>query len=215
MVAIVVGAWGGYTLYDNIANKEARTEASVEQVVNRGVTLNVPALTTYAAMDDATILSTITAAGFTYADMNTINNSSEANIDIMKLPSDVTLTDAMVAYAKGITSLDGKEAAKYLSGSWRLIVSRSEYFDMRVKYADFTSGSSDAAVTNAMTTQGFDPSTVTDSGTDTSGNTYKTGTVVIGAATYAWSISVCPLSYVYSNDGLPATAQYVGVRLYA
>lgn len=214
IAAAIVGIWGGYTLYDNIANSQARSEAEVSAVVNRGVTMNTPVLSTYVGLDDATILANMTAAGLTYFDMNSINTSSTSSLDIFKLPSDVTVADAAVTYAKGISSLKANEAAKYLSGSYRLTISRSEYFDMKMKYADFSSGSTETALANALTAQGFASTTLVSSGTDTSGNLYQTGTMDIGGATYGWSVSVCPLSYVYSIDGLPSNAQYVGVRIY-
>lgn len=85
--------------------------------------------------------------------------------------------------------------------------------DIKVKYADFKSGSAEAAIQSAMTTEGWTGSTLGDSGIDSSGNTYQQGTISIAGTTYNWSVSVCDLSAVYSVDGLPANAQYVGIRL--
>jgi hypothetical protein len=64
-----------------------------------------------------------------------------------------------------------------------------------------------------MQSQGFTAAEVTSSGTDSSNNTYKTGTTIVDDETYTWQIYVCPLSDIYKVDGFPDTAQYVGIHL--
>lgn len=39
-----------------------------------------------------------------------------------------------------------------------------------------------------------------------------TGNVEVGGITYAWKISALPLNEVYSVNGLPEDAIYVGIR---
>ncbi len=51
---------------------------------------------------------------------------------------------------------------------------------MRVKYADFSSGSVEAAVQTAIASEGFDPATVGEMAVDESGNTFQEGTVDVG-----------------------------------
>jgi len=207
----------GLHLYDVLINSQVRQEATVEQTINRGVTLDLPVLDTYVSSANSDISAALTAAGYAIIDMNTIpgvsNAGASGSLDLVKLPSDVTVADAAITYAKGISSLSGEDAARYLSGSWRLTVDRPSSVDMKVKYADFTSKAATTAIQSAITTEGWDKGTLGDSGIDASGNTYQNGTITIDGAIYNWSVSVCPLSAVYSNSGLPSDALYVGIRL--
>jgi hypothetical protein len=217
VAAAVFGILIGLHLYDVFINSQVRQEATVEQTINRGVTLDLPILDTYVSASNADISAALTAAGYTTIDMSTIPGASSAAssgaLDVIKLPSDVTVADAAIAYAQGISSLSAEDAARYLSGSWRLTVDRSSGVDMKVKYADFASKTAATAIQSAITTEGWAKSTMGDSGVDASGNTYQNGTITLDGATYNWSISVCSLSEIYSNSGLPTDALYVGVRL--
>lgn len=217
VAAVFFGILIGLHAYDVLINSQVRQEATVEQTINRGVTLDLPVLNTYVSSANADISASLTAAGYTIIDMSTIPGASSSGasglLDLVKLPSDITVADAAITYAKGISSLSGEDAARYLSGSWRLTVDRSSGIDMKVKYADFASKTTAAAIQNALTTEGWDKSTMGDSGVDASGNTYQNGTITLNGATYNWSVSVCPLSAIYNNSGLPSDALYVGVRL--
>ena len=54
---------------------------------------------------------------------------------------------------------------------------------------------------------------IVDSGTDSAGNTYRSGTIKANGTAYDWRVSAIPLSSVYKIKGLPDTAIYVGVRM--
>ncbi len=214
VAAAIIGIWLGVSVYSNAANSAKEEAASIDSSINRGVTLDSPVLVNYVTYTDDELTQSFTDAGFTIFDLSTVSSSSQTEYNIIKLPSDITLADAAVAYSTGISNLSASQAAKYLSGSWQLTVNRDNGFEMKLRYADFSSDTADSAVASAMTTQQFSGATVTDSGVDSSGNTYQTGTVSIAGENYSWQVSACPLSYVYSNDGLPSSAQYVGVRIY-
>lgn len=215
-VILVVAAFFGvrmaHSLDYNVAHHSDRVKEQVQAEIDRGVAQDVPVLSGYAGMDDDAILQSMTDAGFTYVDMNEINGTGEATIDVIKLPSDMTVDDAAAAYTDGVSSLDNITAAKFLSGSWRFMAVRDSGYSYSVKYADFSSGGPEAAVQAAVQAQGFADSSMGDAGVDDNGNTFQEGSIDIDGSTYAWSISACSLSDVYSVRGMPDDAQYVGVR---
>lgn len=215
-VILVVAAFFGmrmaHSLDYNVAHHSDRVKEQVQAVIDRGVTQDVPVLSDYRGMEDDAILQSMTDAGFTYVDMNEINGTGEATIDVIKLPSDMTVDDAAAAYTDGVSSLDNLTAAKFLSGSWRFMAVRGTGYSYSVRYADFSSGSAQDAVNAAVSAQGFAESNLGDSGVDDNGNTFQNGTIDIDGSTYAWSVSACALSDVYTVNGLPDDAQYVGVR---
>ena len=110
-------------------------------------------------------------------------------------------------YVQGIDKLSAGDAVKLLKGAWTLTVSRKAGDDMRLRYADFASGT--------MQVEGLENAEVTDSGVDDSGNTYQAGVVSTDNGTYNWRVSVIELDEVYDISGLPNTAFYVGIRFTA
>lgn len=217
-VIVAVAAIGGgiffFNVSDEINNAPLREAEATEAALNREVALNLPVLPSLVQLDDPSILALFTEAGYTIYDLNSANQAEGTGFDVIKLPEGVDLIDAGVLYSKGITNLSSSEAARLLNGSWRMTVSRSGYVSMSVKYADFTSGGVDAAVQNAIISQGLAESVPTDSGVDSAGNTFQSGQIDINGTIYQWRVSACPLLDFYSIDGLPDTGAYVGIRLY-
>ena len=111
--------------------------------------------------------------------------------------------------------LSAGDAVKLLKGAWTLTVSRTAGDDLRLRYADFASGTIEKAVQRAMQVEGLENAEVTDSGVDDSGNTYQAGVVSTDNGTYNWRVSVIELDEVYDISGLPNTAFYVGIRFTA
>ena len=215
VAAAVIGGTLASKGIDQILHSDERNAATVESNISRGVSYDLPDMASLISLDDATILQTFTDAGFTTYDFV---QEGETGIDVMKLPSDVTLADAAVAYAGGIGSMNAVNASKYLVGSWRFTCDRGDYTDMRVRYADLQAASADEAIANAMESEGWvdgETVAVTDKGVDEVGNTYTEGTVTTDSGTFTWRISACDLDEVYSIAGLPETAQYVGIRMTA
>ena len=213
-IALVLGVVMARNFNHSVVHSSDRTAERVEKIINRGIEQQVPILTGLLWCDDATLLSSFDDAGFTYVDMNEINGTTDASLDILKLPSDMSVEEADSAYTKGISSLDSDTAAKLLSGCWRFTVVRDDGFSYTVKYADFSSETGENAVKKAVEAQGFADSEVTESGVDDNGNTYENGTIEVDEETYNWSVSACNINDVYSVTGLPENAQYVGVRIY-
>ncbi|MEG0503714.1 MAG: teichoic acid transporter [Raoultibacter sp.] len=214
VIAIGIGGFFGFKAIDEVINAPARAAASVQENLTRNVALDLPSLPTLITYSIDDIRATFDQAGFTIYDMTDEEIAAVAvGLDYFKLPSDMTLADAMLLYSQGIQNLSAVDAAKILNGSWRMTGDWSSGIDLGLWYADFASGSIEASIQNAMVAEGFDTSTLGESGIDGSGNTYQSGTIDIDGYTYTWKISVCPLSGVYDVDGLPESANYVGIRL--
>jgi len=189
----------------------ADSEENVQRQLSRSVNLDLPDLKQLVKMSDEDIMSSLTAAGDTIYDKA---DEGAIGLDIVKLPSDVTLVDAASYYATGISKLDAASAAKILKGSWTLATTVSGTRSIKVHYADFESGSLDAAVSKAVATEfSGDGVTLGALGTDDSGNTYQSGTIAIDGTTYNWTVSACLLSEVYSVKEFPSNAVYVGVKI--
>lgn len=215
VVAAVLGFRYAYKVDYNILHHSERVQEQVQAQLERDVSQDVPQLTSYANLDDAAILQSMSDAGFTYVDMNEINGTGDASIDVIKLPSDMSATEAALAYTSGVSQLDNLTAARFLSGSWRFMAMHDSGTSYTVRYADFSSGSAQAAVDAAVSAQGFAESNLGDAGIDDNGNTFQRGTIDLDGSSWEWSVSACSLSDVYSVTGLPDDAQYVGVRLTA
>ena len=210
---------GGYLLVhvlDEVQGGAARAQASVEENLARPVTYDLPVLPSIIGISDNEALKqTFVDAGATLYDNTSEEDAAVGNMDVIKLPSDVSLADAALLYAGGISSLSAGDAALLLNGSWTLEVDRGEGVSMRVTYADFSSGTVDAAVQSAIASEGFDPATTPEDGmgVDEVGNTFQSGTVDIDGTVYSWKVSAIALSSVYDISGLPESAVYVGIRL--
>lgn len=220
MIAFVVVAAliGGYLLFnilDTVKGGAARAQASVKENLSREVAYDLPALTSYIALSDEEIKQAVADAGLTVIDKGGMSDDPEAALELIKLPSDVSELDAGLMYNKGVSKLSASEAALLLNGSWTLDADRSDGTSMRLRYADFSSGSLDAAIDAAIAAEGFDPATIAEDGmgVDEVGNTFKQGTVDVDGTAYTWKVSALPLSEMYDISGLPETAVYVGVRL--
>ena len=212
LAAVIIGAFMLHGVLDGVLNASERDAQAVQENIARDVTYSLPILSDLILQDNATIKQSFVDAGFTIYD-KTNTESNPDGLDLVKLPSDVSEVDAASYYAKGISKLSATEASRLFKGAWTFSVTRNDYTDMRVKYVDFSSGTIEAAIDDAIVSEGLSETTYTDSGTDDAGNTYQAGTIDIDGTTYTWRVSAIALSEVYDISGLPNTAIYVGVRM--
>lgn len=216
---VVAAILGGILLFhwvDQITNEPLRQQEALQQNLTREVSLDLPSLATLMPQSDEEVMTTLTEAGYTLYERTPVGTNPDGGFEVIKLPADVTLEEAGLMYVKGIDKLSAPDAVRLLKGAWTLTVSRKNGTDMRVRYADFESGTIEKAIQNAMVSEGLENANVIDSGVDDSGNTYQTGTVATeDGTTYTWRVSVIDLSKVYSISGLPNTAYYVGIRFSA
>ena len=200
----------------DVLNYEANTKQEVSQVIRRGVALDVVKLSDYVGKDSAAMQAEMAAAGLAIVDVTTVQANDTNAIDLVKLPSDMSAAEALLAYTKGVDEMPATEAAKFLSGGMKAQLGYTVNAHHRFHFSagDFAADDAAEAIENAIEVQGFDESTVIDEGVDSKNNTYKAGKTTIGDATYTWQVSACALTDAYDVDGLPASAQYVGVHLY-
>lgn len=213
VVALVIGVFLAMQLLGSTLHVAQRAAASVEENLARDVTLDLPVMSGYAGMDAAAIKAAVDGMGFNVYTASTEEDIAAGNLDMVKLPSDVSVEEGAMYYLQGIANLDAPDAALLLNGSWRLQYESTEGHNLSLRYADFDSGSLDAAVEAAIQAQGFDSASATALEVDEVGNSYRSGTVDAGGTTWNWRVSAIALSEVYGIAGLPDTAIYVGVRM--
>lgn len=216
LAAVAIGGYLLHTAFDAMQGGAARSQASVEENLARPVTLDLPSLPSLIQLSDDEIKQSFADAGYATIDRTTEENYPAGGFEVVKLPSDVSSAEALLLYQQGVDNLDAADAALLLNGSWTFSLDRSEGTDARVRYADFSSGSLEAAIQNAIAAEGIDPATTLaegGSGVDDAGNTFQTGTIDANGTVYTWRVSAIELSSVYDISGLPDTAVYVGVRL--
>ena len=210
----IIGAVVIRGVYDLVVLEPQRELESIRKNLARDVPLQLPVLTRLIQLDEESVYEVLENEGYITFDMNSLGGIEGTGIDMVKLPDGVSLMDAGIAYAKGLSKIPDSEAILMINGSWRFSVLPGSYADMKVKYADFKSGSIDAAINYAIREQGLADSEFRESGIDSAGNTYQTGVVYVNGTMYRWQVSACPLNEVYSISELPEDSVYVGIRLF-
>ncbi len=212
-VAAILGCLFLAHHFDQVTNEPLRQQQALQDNLAREVAYDLPSLPTMMAQSDEDIMASLTEAGYTLFERTPIGTNPDGGFEVIKLPADVSLEEAGAMYIKGIEKLAPADAVRLLKGSWNLTVERKNGANMRVRYADFESGTIEKAIQSAMQAEGLENATVSDSGVDDSGNTYQAGTVdTEDGVTYNWRVSAIDLSQVYEIAGLPNTAFYVGIR---
>ena len=208
LAAAVIGGVFLFNVIDNVTH-------SVEQNLARPTSMaSLPNLASLVGLDAEGVKAAFAESGWSIADKGALSGDESGNLDLIKLPDDVSEAQALLMYSN-VSGLSAADATLLLNGSWQFTSEAGDSANMRVKYADFSSGSVEAAVQTAIASEGFDPATAGEMAVDESGNTFQEGTVAAGDATYHWRVSAIKLSSVYDIKGLPDTAVYVGIRLYA
>lgn len=211
IIAAIIGAIFLAWYLDGVVNEPKRQQQAVTEALAAETDYLLPNLYSLVPLDNASILATLQASGLTIYEMPAKEGSSI--YQVIKLPPNVSVVDAGAMYLTGIDNISSAEAARLLNGSWELQVDRENGTNMVLHYADFSSGSVDAAVQAALATEGLTETNIEDSGEDNAGNTYVMGTITGEAGTYSWRVSALPLSKIYSVKGLPEDAVYVGIRM--
>ena len=216
IVIIIIAAVIGYfilnnTIFESQRQQEAQTQATLAYAAADASVNHLPSLATVSTMDDASVVPTIASTGAQIYDIAAANG--EEGVEFFCFPASVTLEEGTALYTKGISSLSADQATKILAGGYYLAVSHDSGTTVVARYADFTSGTIEAAMTAAAASQGIDAATATESGTDDAGNRYMTGTAELEGGTYTWRVSSLPLSDMYSVSGFPDNSFYVGIRM--
>ena len=90
--------------FDGVYGAPARAEQTVADNLARDVSYDIPNLTTYMESDDNAIKQALANAGYTTYETTKEGEYPDGGFDIVKLPSDVSLAEAGVMYASGISS---------------------------------------------------------------------------------------------------------------
>lgn len=209
VIALLIGCIFAYKAVDATILSQQRSVEQMQANVTRKVKYNTPKLPNYIQKKDDSIVSALKEKKYK---LYFITESTGDGFDLVKFPGDMNKDEAEALFLEGIDNLSPADAGMLLNGMWRFTVDRSGTADMKIRYADFKSGSVESAIQEAVEYQGFANAKVTDTGTDASGNTYQEGTITINKKKYTWRVSALPLSEVYAVD-LPENAVYVGIRL--
>ena len=192
----------------------AQVESAITNNLNRQASIEtVPVMTELVTLSDDEIRNKFTDSGFAIYEDIQISDSDD--MVLYKLPDDMSVDAAAALFSRGISSLTAPQATELLNGSWYFSSERSGTTSMVVRYADFSTGDPHAAVATALEKEGFDPTAISESGVDDSGNTYNMGVVEVDGKAYTWKISALPLSEMYAINNMPEDACYVGIRLTA
>lgn len=212
-IAAVIGAIILFRYFDVVVSAPAREAAQVTENVTKHVPYNLPVLLDLMPETDAEMMATLSESGDTLFERTPVGSNEEGGFQVVRLPEGVSVADAAAIYLTGIDKANASSASRLLNGAWNLTVTREAPYSVSLRYADFSSGSIETAIQNALLTEDLDATEESESGVDDSGNTYVSGLVDKDDVTYQWRVSVIPLSDVYEIKGLPDDALYVGVRL--
>ena len=212
VIAVIIGAiFINHTVLDSL-RETLQAEKNIETNLARQASIEtLPNMAEMIVLGDDDIRARLQEAGYTVYDAS--DPDDDTSMILYKLPSDVSVEEAAGLYAKGVGNLTPTQASKLLNGSWYFSADRNGGTTMVVRYADFSTGDPTRAVQNALSKEGFNPESISDSGEDDSGNTYSTGTLDADGTSCVWKISALPLDDMYSIRGLPEDACYVGVRV--
>lgn len=212
-VAAVIGAIFLFRYFDVVVNAPAREAAQVTENVTRHVPYNLPILFDLMPKSDTEIMETLSASNETLFERTPIGTNENGGFQVIRLPEGVSIADAAAIYLAGIDKTGAASASRLLNGAWNLSVTREAPYSISLRYADFSSGSIENAIQNALLAEDLEVEEESDSGVDESGNTYVTGLVNRNGTAYEWRVSVIPLSEVYEIKGLPDDSLYVGIRM--
>lgn len=211
-LACAIGCAMLFRYFDATVGAPQRDQEAMQENLARTVSLDLPQLGSLMGMDDQAVVDSLYATGCTLYEKTPVGTGENGGFEVIKLPEGVSLEEAGLVYLSGLSNASAADASKLLNGSWTLSSDRSSGTSMRVRYADFTSGTADIAIQSAKEAEGLSDVQATDAGVDDSGNTYQAGTVDMNGETYSWRVSVIELSEVYDVSGLPEDALFVGIR---
>lgn len=211
-LACVIGGAMIFRYFDSIIGAPQRDQEAMQENIAREVSLDLPQLGSFMPMGDQDIMASLNSAGYTLYEKTPVGANEAGGFEVIKLPEGVSLEEAGLVYLAGISNASAADASRLLNGSWTLSVDRSSGTSMRARYADFASGSADAAIQKAKEAEGLSEIQAAEAGVDDAGNTYQAGTVDMNGETYSWRVSVIALSEVYEVSGLPDDALFVGIR---
>ncbi len=213
IIALCLGIFVFFKIVPLFTHTTSFSQAPVEEALQKQE-YDFPQAEQIILLSADDILSYLNNNHIAYYDATSSEQHSLGGLDVIKLPDGVDLLTAGALYAQGIDNLNASEAATLLNGSWQLTLRVQGGYELRIRYASFSSSSDQEAVELARQEFGLDNALVTAQGIDQHGNTYLVGEIQSAEGPLNWRIGACPLSEMYAIDGLPTSASYVVVRFF-
>lgn len=212
-IALALGMFVFFKVVPLFTHTTSFSQAPVEEALQEQA-YDFPQASQIILLSADDILSYLDSNHISYYNATSSEQSSLGGLDVIKLPDGIDLLTAGALYSQGIDNLNASEAATLLNGSWQLTLRVQGGYELRIRYASFTSSTDQEAVDLARQEFGLDDATVTAQGVDQHGNTYLVGEIQSAEGPLSWRIGACPLSEMYAIDGLPSSASYVVVRFF-
>ena len=212
IIAVSLGVLVLFVVGSMIIRNQAQANAapSYVQALKDQSGQSIPNIVGYLYMSDDDIYNDASSKYTVY------QSSIDADgMSLVKLPDGIDAATMIEYYANGLTSLSLEQTCGLLRTGWFLTTNRGTATSVKIKYADFTSGSYNYAIESAMKSQGLTGTAITElsSGVDDNDNNYSYGTYTNEGTTIYWKVACCPLSQVYTVSGLPDDSLYVGVTI--
>lgn len=215
IAAAIIASYLGFNIINDYVYADRKHAAAVEAALATVEPAPVPVLNEIRNHNSGDLRNFLQEKGYALVDnpLDAAEGSTADELDVDKLPATIEQADIDMATNNGIESLPAEKAALYLADSWNLTLYRADATDLKVKYCVFGPATVEQAIVQAVEAQGWQNSSLGESGVDQVGNTYQHGSVEIEGKGYRWSVYACPLSDVYSISGLPDASWYVSARL--
>lgn len=216
-IAVLIASLLLFLYFDQIVSAPVKVEAQMNELLSQDNPINPPDLLKLLDKSDKKIKSSLIAV----ADKNdysiidiTDKADSKNEMSLMKIPSGLTDEEGKELYSKGLNNLNAIQLVSLLYGGWDLNVNRTSGLNISLHYADFKSTTPTKAIAQAIAAEGLSRGTTSESGDDDGfGNAYSSGSIMIKGVDYAWTVSSTYLKNVYSANGIPDNATYVGIRV--
>jgi len=222
VAALIVGAFIVIAAVSYIIIMPAIERNTIKDYCLRDVSYNFPSLAQCFSYSNEEALQWTTNEGYTVCK---VSSDDEIGLDFYRAPGSLEANKARSIVKAGLTNVSATDLALFLNGSWRMTYDREGTYSLRVRYADFKSGSIDNAMNAAIQQQGLTGATVTSTGIDNNLNTYIEGTLALelteefktlwnatdDSQNITWRISCIELNEVYPQQ-LTDLSYYVGIR---
>lgn len=214
LVAALIGMFFGFQALDNIVYADERQRDAVQESIMSSAESPVPILLNFCYTPVEEIRTLFEDMGYVFLDVGDQSSDAAEYLDIIRVPVSLDPALSEIAIRQGPSKLSPPEAGTFLAESWRLTAIRNaEAIDYKVKYSVFGPATIQDAISGAMNAQGWQSSTLGESGVDSMGNNYQNGTIEHDGRVYSWSIYACPLNDAYHVLGLPEESYYVSARI--
>ncbi|MBQ9690586.1 MAG: hypothetical protein IJV62_00530, partial [Eggerthellaceae bacterium] len=197
LCAAIVGILLFIYILNNVIYANNRSLAEVTEILSTTETLRAPQLMPLLDAIDTP------EASLTQQDLQYFISSDEETIFYIGTPDADIDEHIQEVLATNIGKLTPTEAATYVPLWWQLGSDTQEH-NIKLRFVSMDSKDPMNAIDLAMSAQGWEENkniTVSDSGVDSVGNTFKEGTLIHGNTTYNWRIAACQLNEVYDFIG--------------